>query len=147
MRMKYGTLDSHTWALRLDPGDDIHATLQDFCAARGITNATVSGLGSVDSPTLAHYSMQTKQFTDLKLSGIYEIAALIGNVALQSGQPFAHLHTTVAGPDMKALAGHLVKGECSATLELIVTSYPTHHRKTPNDTIGLAVWDFDEPME
>jgi predicted DNA-binding protein with PD1-like motif len=45
---------------------------------------------------------------------------------------------------MMARAGHLVKGECSATLELFITSYPAHHTKSQNDHIGLKVWDFTE---
>jgi predicted DNA-binding protein with PD1-like motif len=132
--MKYARLSENTSALRLDPGDDIHDTLQQFCADQRIDNAQITGIGSIDSPTLAHYSMKTKQFTDQHLDGIYEIAALMGNIALVGGQPFAHLHVTVADETMVARAGHLVKGTSSATLELFLTSYPAH----------LKVWDFTD---
>jgi predicted DNA-binding protein with PD1-like motif len=140
--MKSASLNEHAFALRLEPGENIHSTLQAFCADNGINNASVEGVGSVDSPTLAHYSLVTKQFTDKALTGIYEVTSLLGNIALVEGKPFAHLHVNISDASMHALGGHLVKGECSATLELIVTSYPSHHWKTHDDAIGLKVWDF-----
>lgn len=141
--MKSAKLDTNNYVLRLELGDDIHEQIQSFCAHNAINNAAVQGLGSVDSPTLAHYSIKTKQFTDKQLDGIYEVASLLGNVALVDGNPFAHIHVTVSGPDMLAHAGHLVKGQCSATLELIITAYPSHHWKTDDEAIGLKVWNFD----
>jgi predicted DNA-binding protein with PD1-like motif len=143
MAMKHANLDDHTFALRLEPGDDVHDAIQAFCAQSSINNAAIQGIGSVDSPTLAHYSMKTKQFSDHRIDGILEVSSLLGNVALVDGKPFAHIHVTVAGPDMQARAGHLVKGTCSATLELILTSYPSHHWKSDDATVGLKVWDFE----
>ena len=140
--MKHANLDDHTFALRLEPGDDIHESVQAFCADTNINNATIQGIGSVDSPTLAHYSMHSKQFTDKRLEGIFEVTSLLGNIALVDGKPFAHIHVTISDPAMTAHAGHLVKGECSATLELVVASYPSHHWKSDDETIGLKVWDF-----
>jgi uncharacterized protein len=140
--MKYARLNDNTSALRLEPGDDIHAVLQDFCAENTIDNAAIQGIGSIESPTLAHYSIHTKQFTDQTLEGIYEITSLLGNIALLDGHPFAHLHVTISDEHMMTRGGHLVKGVCSATLELFITSYPAHHTKSQNDHIGLKVWDF-----
>jgi predicted DNA-binding protein with PD1-like motif len=145
--MKYAPLDDHTYpsyALRLELGEDIHDTIQDFCAGQDIVNASLEGIGSTDSPTLAHYSIQTKQFTDKHLEGIYEVTSMLGNVARVDGRPFAHIHVTVSDKDMRVLGGHLVKGECSATLEIILKSYPSTHAKLQNDEIGLKVWDFPD---
>jgi predicted DNA-binding protein with PD1-like motif len=142
--MNYATLDIATYALRLDPGDDIHESIQKFCDEQSIENAAVQGLGSVESPTLAHYSMKTKQFTDRSLSGIYEVTSLLGNVALVDGKPFAHLHVTVSNEKMETFGGHLVKGECSATLELVVQSFTSKYAKVHNDAIGLKVWEFEK---
>jgi predicted DNA-binding protein with PD1-like motif len=142
--MRHAALDDHTFALRLDPGDDILHALQQFCVESGVNNAGVQGVGSIDSPTLAHYSIKTKDFTDKHLEGIYEVTSLLGNVALIDGQPAAHLHVTLSDHEMHALGGHLVKGKCSATLELIVASYPTNHTKSQDEAIGLKVWDFQD---
>jgi len=141
--MKSAQLDANNYALRLELGDDIHEQVQGFCKQNSINNAAVQGIGSVDSPTLAHYSIKTKQFTDKQLDGILEVTSLLGNVALVDGEPFAHIHVTVSDQEMVARAGHLVQGKCSATLELIITAYPSHHWKTDNEDIGLKVWDFE----
>jgi uncharacterized protein len=140
--MKHANLNDHTHALRLDPGEDIHSLLEAFCADNHIDNAAIAGIGSVESPTLAHYSIKTKEFTDKQLEGIFEVTSLLGNVALVQGKPFAHLHATLAGPEMQALGGHLVKGVCSATLEIVVTAFPSHHWKQDSADIGLKIWDF-----
>lgn len=141
--MTYGNLDDHTFAVRLELGEDVHEHIQQFCRDQGVNNAAVTALGSLDSPTLAHYSVKTKQFTDKRLDGIFEVTSLLGNVALVDGQPFAHLHVTLSDEHMRTFGGHLVKGACSATLELVIQSYPSDYSKTPDETVGLTVWDFD----
>jgi uncharacterized protein len=144
--MKYAALNDHTYpsyVLRLELGEDIHDTIQMFCAEQHITNAAIEGIGSVDSPTLAHYSIKTKKFTDKHFEGIYEVTSLLGNVARVDGQPFTHLHLTISDETMQVHGGHLVKGECSATLELIVKSFPSEHAKLQDDAIGLKVWDLE----
>jgi predicted DNA-binding protein with PD1-like motif len=140
--MKFASFNDHTFGLRLELGEDVHDVIQSFCADHSIKNATVQGIGSLQNPTVAHYSIVTKNFTDEKLDGIYEVTSLLGNIALVEGQPFAHIHVTVTGRDMLARGGHLVKGECSATLELVLTAYTTDHTKSQSDEIGLKVWDF-----
>jgi predicted DNA-binding protein with PD1-like motif len=141
--MKFAPLTDHAYILRLEPGDNILDSIQQFCSGHNLNNASVEGIGSVDSPTLAHYTMNTRQFTDKNFKGIFEVDSLLGNVAIVDGQPFAHVHATVSGPDMIAHAGHLVAGTCSATMEIILYGYPSHHWKRQDDTIGLKVWDFD----
>jgi predicted DNA-binding protein with PD1-like motif len=142
--MKSAKLDDNVYALRLDPGDDIHASIEAYCAQYELFNAQIAGIGSIENPTLAHYSMQTRQFTDKQLEGIYEITSLMGNVARVDGKAFTHLHVTISDADMIARAGHLVSGRCSATLEIVITSYYSRHTKTDNPTIGLKVWDFGD---
>lgn len=141
--MKYANLSDTTFALRLDPGDDVHDSIQGFCAEYNIGNASIQGIGSIESPILAHYSMKTKEFTDKHFEGAYEVTSLSGNVALVGGKPFAHAHITLSDPTMQTYGGHLVKGTCSATLELIVTAYPSHHAKADNEAIGLKIWDLE----
>ncbi|HUD11602.1 MAG TPA: PPC domain-containing DNA-binding protein [Candidatus Saccharimonadia bacterium] len=142
--MKSANLNNLTYAVRLDPGDDIHVSLQDFCRRHHIQNASLEGIGSVEALTLAHYSIKTKQFTNKLLEGIFEITSLLGNVAMIDNEPSSHVHITVADSSMQVFGGHLVRGKCSATLEVIVTAFPSNVTKIHNHRIGLNVWDFDE---
>jgi predicted DNA-binding protein with PD1-like motif len=143
--MKSASSTSSTHILRLDPGDDICPAIERFCQENGINNAKIEAIGSVESPTLAHYSIHSKKYSKKILDGIYEITALIGNIAILDGHPKTHLHATLADSEMRSFGGHLVKGECSATVEVFITSFPSSYRKTHNESIGLNIWDFDVP--
>ena len=140
--MKYATLTDTTYALRLERAEDIHSVVQQFCATHSIANAAIEGIGSVRSPTLAHYSIETKHFTNKQFDGIYEVASLLGNLSLVDGQPLAHLHATISDAKMRTFGGHLVTGECSATLEILIHAYPSSYTKSHSEAIGLIVWDF-----
>ena len=140
--MKSAKLDDNVYALRLDRGDDIHATIEAYCAQYELYNAQITGIGSVENPKVAHYSIDTRAFTDKQFDGIYEVTALLGNIARVEGKPFAHLHATVAGPDFTTHAGHLVQANASATLEVIITAYASRHTKSDDPEVGLKVWDF-----
>lgn len=140
--MKSASFNDNTYALRFDPGDDILAELSSFCADQTISNGAITGLGSIENPTLAHYSIHTKHFSQRNLPGVYEITSLTGNIALIGNLPTPHIHVSISDDQMAAFGGHLIAGTCSATLELIVTAYPTKLIKSHNDQIGLNIWDF-----
>lgn len=143
--MTSAELAPNVHALRLERGEDIHETLQGFCEARGIKNAVISGIGSIENPQLAHYGSVTKQFAESKLPGIYEVTSLSGNVGLLEGRTLSHLHVTIAGPDMIARGSHLVAGACSATLEIVVQAFATEYTKAFEESVGLNVWQFPRP--
>lgn len=128
--------------IRLEPGDDILAAVAAACRQHHITNAEITGLGSAEAVTLAHYRRDTKKFTHRTFAGIYEIASLVGNVALIDGQTAAHCHVVISGPDMAAHAGHLAAGVCSATVELVVRPLDGRYEKRHDEIIGLNLWQL-----
>lgn len=140
--MQYAKLDSKTFLIRLEPGDDIAGYIGRFCLDHDITNASFTGIGSIDSPTLAHYSMHTKKFQEVSFDGVFEITSLIGTVAYGPDERSVHAHVSMSDPNMRAFGGHLVRGKCSALAEVVLTSFDTRYSKRPDDEIGLAVWDF-----
>jgi uncharacterized protein len=144
--MKYAQLSDTTYVLRLERNEPVHETLQSFCASNQIANASVTGIGSVENPRLAHYTIATKKFTERPFEGIFEITSLLGNVGLLEGLPMSHLHVTVSGPDMKVFGGHLVSGSCSATMEVFLCRYDTTMTKRFDEAVGLNVWDFPDSL-
>lgn len=132
------------YLMRLDPGDDILETIQQWSHGQKIVNAHITGIGSVEDPTLAHYRRDHKQFSERKMNGIYEVTSLIGNIGLIDGEePLVHIHVSLADSLMQAFGGHLVKGVCSGTTELVLTPLASEFRKNFDENIGLKVWDFD----
>lgn len=142
--MTSAKFSDNVYALCLAPGDQIVDSIAQFCSDHAITNAQITGLGSIEDPLVAHYSIQTRQFTRKELKGIFEITALSGNVGLIDGQPAPHLHVSFSDNQMNSFGGHLLAGTCSATAEIIVTAYPSQFIKQPNEEIGLSVWSFNE---
>jgi predicted DNA-binding protein with PD1-like motif len=126
--------------VRLEAGDDILASLEAACHEHGIQNAEVTGIGSVESPTLAHYRKDTKHFTERAFDGIYEIISLTGNVGLVDGKPVAHCHIAISDDQMQVWGGHLKAGACSATVELVVRRLDSDYSKQFDQAIGLKLW-------
>jgi predicted DNA-binding protein with PD1-like motif len=88
--------------------------------------------------------MDTKKFTERKLTGIFEIVSLTGNVGLVDGRPFAHCHVAVSDADMAVHGGHLVKGRCSATVELVIRAVESKYHKKFDDEVGLKIWQLED---
>src|SRR5690348_12885472 len=94
---------AQNYIMRLEPGEDILESLQQWCHSQGIVNAIISGIGSIENPTLAHYRRDHKQFSEKTLSGIFEVTSLTGNVGLIDGEePLVHLHVSLSDEAMTA---------------------------------------------
>jgi uncharacterized protein len=143
--MKTASLSQGSYVIRLDPGDDIVAVIESFCSLQNINNAAVWGIGSIDDPTLAHYRIDTKKYTQKQLEGIYEITALMGNVAIYEGRPLAHVHVAISNEQMQGFGGHLVKGQVSAAAELVLRAYESSYEKALDEKIGLKLWQLPGP--
>ena len=142
--MTFGQIDDTRFLIRLERNEEIYDTLQTFCKEHKIINASVTGIGSIENPTLAHYRLDTKKFSEKHFGGIYEVTSLLGTVALDDENPLIHLHITISDEEMHAFAGHLVKGKVSATLEVVLTVLPGKFKKKFNEEIGLKLYEFSE---
>ena len=140
--MTFGKIDDTRYLLRLERGEEIISTIETFCQRKLIVNAGISGIGSVDDPTLAHYRVDTKKYSEKQLIGIFEVTSLLGSIALYEKKPLLHLHITLGDENMYAFAGHLVKGIVSATMEVIITVFPSTFEKKYSEEIGLKLYEF-----
>jgi len=144
--MYYSKADSNKYLIRLLRGEEINEEVKKFCEKLNIKNACVCGIGSIENPTLAHYRVDTKEYKEKKFKGIFELTSLIGTVAVFEDKLLVHVHVTLSDEEMKAFGGHLVKGEVSATVELIITVFNSNHTKSYDKAIGLKLWDLHERM-
>jgi len=76
------------------------------------------------------------------LTGIFEVTALVGNVALFDNSPLIHAHATLSDEQMNAVGGHVVSARVSATLEVFLTIYDVELLKQFDENIGLKLWEF-----
>ena len=115
---------------RLEPGEEIIATLSSFVKARDIGTASISGIGAAGELSIGYFDRSRKEYVKRELGGEYEILSLTGNVSHVAGEPWVHAHAVLSGPDFAAVGGHLFSGKVTVTVELaLVVSYERIERK------------------
>ena len=124
---------------------DFHLS-KKFCQKLDIKNAEIIGIGSIENPTLAHYRVDTKKYREKTLNGIFELTSLVGTVAVFENKPLVHVHVSLSDEEMKAYGGHLVKGNVSATIEIVLVAFDTEFTKLHDDEIGLKLWNLKEKL-
>ena len=70
------------------------------------------------------------------------MVSLVGNVALDAGEPRVHAHVVVARYDGSALGGHLLGGTVDPTLEVMIVESPATLRRRLDPATGLALLDI-----
>lgn len=104
--------------LRLRPGDDLRAALEQAVADQACTAAfVVSGIGSLERAVL-RLAGATQVLT---LDEDLEVLSLAGTIAANG----SHLHLTIAGADGRVLGGHAGPGcRVRTTAEILLALLP-----------------------
>ncbi|MBN9420133.1 hypothetical protein ABS71_01785 [bacterium SCN 62-11] len=123
----------------LQSGELLRQSLEQACLDLEIVGAAVSGIGGLCEVELGYW--RSPDYERKSLDGNWEMLTLLGNISLYEGRPFAHLHVSLAGPDLQVVGGHFFEGRVTATAEIFLT------RTTPivrhwDDRIGAALWTF-----
>lgn len=140
--MYCGTLDNTHLLVRLEKGEDIPSSLKQIAKNHNVTNASITGIGSVENPTLAHYRMDTRKYHEEKKEGIFEVLSLLGNIMQENGEALVHIHMTISDEHMQAMGGHVVSATTSATMEIFLTLYPSTFGKKADEEVGLKLLDL-----
>lgn len=144
--MFYGNIGSNYVLLRLEKGEEVISSLTKFCKSQRIDNAYFSGLGSIENPTLAHYKVSTKKYSEKKIEGIFELLTITGNVALFNDEPLIHSHVIISDEEMQTRGGHLVSATVSATVEIHLRILDSVYTKSQDEEIGLKLFDLPEKL-
>jgi uncharacterized protein len=130
-RTRYG------YALRLDTGEEIIASLKAFATANGVRSGMISGLGACGEADLGFFVRSTGEYVTRTFGGEHEIGALTGNFSELDGEPFPHCHAVIAGEDMVAHTGHLFRGLVTVTCEIQVVTDPDVLRRVRRPDLGF----------
>ena len=129
--------------LRLDPGEEIVASLTRLVEQEQVQLGSVTAIGAANDVTIGIFSTQEKQYHARRYQGDYEISALVGNVSRNGGEPYLHLHITIGNPVTGEVhAGHLTSAVISATLELFLQVWDGDVDRRFSDTVGLNLFEF-----
>ena len=142
--MKSTVLDStgaRTWALVFDKGDEPVSGLTAFAKSQGLGGAHFTAIGAFSEVTLGYFDRKARDYKKIPLREQVEVLSLIGDVALDRGEPKVHAHVVVGRADGEARGGHLLEARVWPTLEVVLTELPRHLRKRHDPEIGLALID------
>ena len=133
----------NTIALRLDPGDEIVEQVLSVAQKENVTLAGVTGIGGTDDAEVGVFDMEKKGYNRFAFSGTHEITSLVGNVNTMHGEPYAHLHITLADADGRVVGGHLLRCVTSLTAEIFLHVSDGTVDRTRREDLQINTWTFD----
>jgi len=132
---------ARTWALFFDKGDEPVSGLTAFAKSQGLGGAHFTAIGAFSEVTLGYFDRKARDYKKIPLREQVEVLSLIGDVALDRGEPKVHAHVVVGRADGEARGGHLLEARVWPTLEVVLTESPRHLRKRHDPETGLALID------
>jgi predicted DNA-binding protein with PD1-like motif len=136
-------IEDHSRLLvRFEVGEKLPESLVDLARRLGIASGSLSGIGGVRNVVLAYFDLQAREYVTFDVPGIVELVSLTGNVSLVNGQPFWHLHASVADREGNVKAGHLVTLEVAITAECWIERASKMQQRKRDDYSGLNLLDL-----
>ncbi|MCF8012010.1 MAG: DNA-binding protein [Clostridiales bacterium] len=130
------------YVVRIDRGEEVLESLTRIVEENNIKLGSVSGIGAADKVTLGLFSTNTKQYYSKELARDMEIANITGNISTKDGEPYLHLHITLADTEFNAYGGHLKSAVISATSELVIDEIDGEVDREFSEDIGLNLYKF-----
>lgn len=126
--------------IRLETGDDVHASLTSAAEEHGVASGWFNGIGAASGVQLGYYDLERKDYNRWEVAGDVEIASASGTLGLVNGKPFVHLHAVVSDRECVTHGGHLFRAITGATLEFVLFVGEGAIERTPDEATGLNLW-------
>ncbi len=121
--MEQGRWGEHLF-LRLDPGDEIHASIQAAIISENeIAAALTSGIGRIRDIDVG-YLDEEGIYQRIMVEGPCELLSAQGNVAELDGKPFTHIHIVFSDDDHVVHGGHLFSATTHIVCEMHLRVFP-----------------------
>ena len=131
-----------TFAIVFNTGDEVVNGLLAFAKEKGLAGSHFTAIGALSDITVGFFDWDKKDYQKLQISEQVEVLSLIGDIALNDGEPKVHAHVVVSKSDGTAHGGHLMEARVRPTLEVIVVESPQHLVRKTDDETGLALIDL-----
>ena len=140
--MKWRLLDDSgekTYVLVLDKGDEVIGELTGFARGQSLAAAHFTAIGAFSEVTLGYFERDRKAYRKIPVREQVEVLSLIGDIALDAGEPKVHAHVVVGKADGTAHGGHCLSGRVWPTLEVVLAESPRRLQKRLDPETGLAL--------
>ena len=141
--MKSKKLDSGT-VLIFDTGDEVVSTLTKFARQNRIAAAHFTAIGAFSDAGLGYFDLQKKDYLKNQVNEQVEVVSLIGDIALDKGEPKVHAHVVVGKKSGAAMGGHLLEAHVRPTLELVLQESEEELKRKFDPESGLALIDLGQ---
>ena len=129
-----------TYMLRIDYWEEILQSLKQMCEQEGIRLAEVNAIGAVDHAVVGVFDLREKRYHQEETNEFMEIASLSGSVTGMNGQPYIHLHVTMADQKHILYGGHAIELRVGATCEMFVRVLDGQAVREKNEELGINLW-------
>ncbi|MHC4932853.1 MAG: PPC domain-containing DNA-binding protein [Planctomycetota bacterium] len=128
--------------VKLDPGEEIVASLVAVAEAEDIAGGFLTGLGSTSQVDIAFFDPDKKEYVSRAFKEPMEIGSLVGSFSKLEDEHHVHVHITVAGPELLAFTGHLSRGVVGTACEIYIRKLPREIRRTKDPEAGFNPLDL-----
>ncbi|HWE25663.1 MAG TPA: PPC domain-containing DNA-binding protein, partial [Myxococcales bacterium] len=122
-------IGERTFVLVMDSGDEVVSALTQFARSQGLAGSHFTAIGALHDVALGFFDWQTKDYRRIELNEQVEVLSLLGDVALDDGEPRVHAHIVVGRRDGTAHGGHLLEAHVRPTLEVVLIETPALLRR------------------
>ena len=136
--MEYKRIENKI-VFRLEMGEFLMESTQKIAAAENVKLASINGIGACSKIEMGYIDLSIKEYVFKTFEGNLEILQATGNITLKDGEPFPHIHISVANDECKAFGGHLNEAFISATFEGVMQIIDYEIHREFNEDLGLAL--------
>ena len=128
-----------TFALVFDTGDEVVSGLLGFAKNHHLNGSHFTAIGAFSDVVVGYFDWETKEYKRIPLPEQVEVLSLVGDIALNQGEPQVHAHVVVGKADGTAHGGHLMEAHVRPTLEVVLVESPQHLQRQSDPESGLAL--------
>src|ERR1043165_4324094 len=96
------------WAVVFDSGDEVVEGLKRFAKENNLSASQLTAIGAFSDCVLGFFNFEKRDYKRIPITEQIEVLSLIGDVALDSGEPKVHAHVVLGRSDGTAHGGHLI---------------------------------------
>jgi predicted DNA-binding protein with PD1-like motif len=122
--MRHHHFGQGRYLVRLDPGEEVIASLRAFAEDAEIRAGWVSAIGSLDEVVLGFLDAEANEYVRRRFEERMEVGSLTGSLSMEGERTHVHLHAVLGPREMLSYSGHVHEAKVAVLLEVYVTSLP-----------------------
>jgi uncharacterized protein len=133
--------EAPAYLLVFHTGQEVMKGLLAFANKHQLVAGYITGIGALSSAVIGYFDPKQNAYLRNQQNEQAELVSLIGNLALNNGKPFFHIHVGLGLRDGSARGGHLFEAVVRPTVELVLTTLPHPIRREIDPETGLPLID------